>query len=277
MASLQASVFTFLDEYHILFPSSIDDGFYVYDVRAMPPINMRKQKLKGTHCFEISIPQFWDHETVCSITLESNSLTTGSDAATGLFYTSPHDRMISLRFTMEPNPRSMRTSWGSEDYRELHVHARSLLMWTQAHPAPTNACVTVPWLTWSPSAARVVVPRKDDGDVMCMYPSHTRFSGCGMRIISATSVRIDGTSVVSISDYHPARVFRTRKQEVVRHTHATQAEVGLRYKRGIADARRGNPNAFDGAYSRQPSECLPLSRVRALFSPFTFPTYYTDV
>jgi hypothetical protein len=55
MASLQASVFTFLDEYHILFPSSIDDGFYVYDVRAMPPINIRKQKLKGTHCFEISI------------------------------------------------------------------------------------------------------------------------------------------------------------------------------------------------------------------------------
>jgi hypothetical protein len=122
-ASLQASVFTFLDEYHILFPSSIDDGLYVYDIRAMPPITMRKQKLKGTHCFEITIPQFCDKGTVCSITLESNSLTTGSDAATGLFYTSHRDHMISLRFTVELSPRSMLASRG-KDYREMHVHAR---------------------------------------------------------------------------------------------------------------------------------------------------------
>jgi hypothetical protein len=259
-ASLQASVFTFLDEYHILFPSLIDDGLYVYDIRAMPPITTRKQKLKGTHCFEIAIPHFCDNETVCSITLESNSLTTGSDAATGLFYTSPHDYMISLRFTVELNPRSMRASW-SKDCREMHVHARSLLMWTQTHPAPPNACVTVPWSAWSASAARVVAPRVDDGDVGSMYPTHSRFSGCGMRTISAASVQSDGTAGVSIADYHPSRVFRGLKKEAVRHTHASQAEVGagFRYKRGVVNAGRSYPSVHDGAYSGLRSECLPLS------------------
>jgi hypothetical protein len=274
-ASLQASVFTFLNENHILFPSSIDDGLYVYDIRAMPPIGSGKQKLKGTHCFEITIPQFWGNETVCSITLESNSLTAGSDAATGLFYTSPHDRMISLRFTVELNPRSMRVSW-CKDYREMHVHARSLLMWTQMHPAPSNACVTVPWSAWSASSARVVAPRKDDGGVVYMYPSHSRFSGCGMRIISAASVQSDGTAGVSIADYHPARVFRGLKKEVVRHTHASQVEVeaGFRDKRGVVNAGRSYPGVRNDAYSGLRSECLPLSRVRALFSPFTFLAFH---
>jgi hypothetical protein len=240
----------------------------------MPPINSRKQKLKGTHCFEITIPQFWD-ETVCSITLESNSLTTGSDAATGLFYTSPHDRMISLRFSVELNPRGMRAILG-KDHRETHVHAHSLLMWTQAHPAPPNACVTVPWSAWSGSAARVVPPRKDDGDVVHMYPSHSRFSGCGMRIVSAVSVQSDGTAGVSIADYHPARVFRGLRKEVVRHTHTSQAEVGVGfgYKRGVVNAGRSYPSVHNGAYSGLRPECLPPSRVRALFSPFTFPTFH---
>jgi len=183
--------------------------------------------------------------------------------------------MISLRFTVEPNPRSMRASRG-KDYRELHVHALSLLMWTQTHPAPPNACVTVPWSAWSPSAAREVSPRKTDGHVVYMYPSHSRFSGCGMRIISATSVRSDGMFGVSIADYHPSRVSRSRKQEVVRPTYATQVEVtaGFRYKHYVANAGRGNPSVCGGAYPRLPSECRPLSRVCALFSPVTFPTYH---
>jgi hypothetical protein len=274
MASLHESVFTFLDEYHILFPSSIDDGLYVYDIRAMPPINTSKQKLKGIHCFEITIRQFWD-ETVCSITLESNSLTTGTDAATGLFYTSPHDRMVSLRFSVELNSRGMRAS-RRKDYREIHVHAHSLLMWLQTHPTPPNACVTVPWSAWSGSAARVVPPRKDDGDVMYMYPSQTRFSGCGMRIVSAVSVQSDGTAGVSIADYHPARVFRGLKKEAVRHTHASQGEVGagLRYKCGVVNAGQSYQSVHNGAYSGLRSESLPLSRVRALFYPFTFPTFH---
>ena len=269
-ASLQASVFTFLDEYHILFPSSIDDGLYVYDIRAMPPITTRKQKLKGTHCFEILIPQFCENETVWRITLESNSLTTGSDVATGLFYTSLDDHMISLRFTVELNPKSMHGSW-DKDYREMHVRARSLLMWTQAHPAPPNACVTVPWWAWGASAARVIALREDDGDLVYMYPSHSRFSGCGMRTISAASVQSDGTAGVSIADYHPARVFRGLKNEAVRHTHASQAEVGtvFRYKRGVVNAGRSYPSVHNGVYSGLRSECLPLSRVRVLFSPPT--------
>ena len=239
----------------------------------MPPFNLKKQKLKGTHCFEITIPQFWDNKTVYSITLESNSLTTGSDAATGLFYPSPYDRMISLRFTAELNPRSMRASWG-KGCRELHVHARSLLMWTQAHPSPPNACVTIPWSAWSTSAARVVAPRNGGGHVVYINPSHSRFSVCGMRIISATSMQSDGIAAVSIADYHPARVFRGLKKEVVHPTHASQSEVGtgVKCKRGIVNAGRSHPPVHDDTYSGIRSECLPLSRVRTLFSPFTFPT-----
>jgi hypothetical protein len=58
---------------------------YAYDIRAIPPINMRKQKPRGTHCFEMTIPQLWDNEAVCSITLDCDSLTAGSDAEAGLF------------------------------------------------------------------------------------------------------------------------------------------------------------------------------------------------
>jgi hypothetical protein len=265
-AALQTSVFTFLDENHILFPSSIDDGLYVYDIRAMPPINTRKQKLKGTHCFEIMIPQFWGNGAVCNITLESNSLTTGSDAATGLFYTSLDERMISL--TVRLNPRDMHASWG-KDCREIHVHARLLLLWTQAHPAPPNTCVTVPWSAWSSSAARVVAPRKVDSDVVYMYSSHSRFSCCGMRIISAVSVHGDGTAGVSIADYHPARVFRGLKKEAERHTHASQAEVG---DKRVANAGRSHPTVHNDVYSGLRSECLSLSRVRSdiLISFLTF-------
>lgn len=272
-ASLQASVFAFLDEYHILFPSSIDDGLYVYDIRAMPPINTRKKKLKGTHCFEISILQFWGNGTVCNIILESNSLATGIDVATD-FYTSPHDRMISLRFTAV-NSTNMRSSWG-EDYREIHVHARALLMWTQAHSAPPNACVTVPWSAWSASAARVVAPRKDGSDGMYIHPPRPRFSGCGMRIISVASVQSGGTTGVSIADYHPARVFRGFKKEVVRHTHVSQAkaEVGLRSKYAVVYAGRNYPSVNNATYYGTRSECPPLTRVRALFFPFSFLTFY---
>ncbi|KAF8486926.1 hypothetical protein DFH94DRAFT_678002 [Russula ochroleuca] len=168
----------------------------------MPPINTRKQKLKGTHCFEMTISRFWDNEAVCSITLDCNSLTTCSDAAAGHFYAIPYDRI-------------------------------SLLGWTQTHPAPPNTCVVVPWSAWGPSAARVVAPCIDDSDIMYMCPSQSRFSGCGMRIISALSVRSDGTTTVTVTDYHPARVFRGRKQEVQLEkapvTHVPQTVAKMRY------------------------------------------------
>jgi hypothetical protein len=109
-----------IDENHILFPSLIDDGLYVYDIRTMPPINTRKQKLKGTHCFEMTISRFWDNEAVCSITLDCNSLTTCSDAAAGHFYAIPYDRIVSLRNAAELNPTGGNANWG-QDYFEMHV------------------------------------------------------------------------------------------------------------------------------------------------------------
>jgi hypothetical protein len=277
MASLQTPVFTFLDEYHILFPGSTGDVFYIYDIRAMPPINTRKQRLKGTHCFKMTIPQFWDNEAVCSITLDCNSLATGANTAPGLFYTDPHDRVVSLRITAEPSPTSghANANWG-RDYLEMHVRAHSLLLLTQAHPAPPNECVVVPWSTWGPAAARVVAPRIDDGDGVYICPSQSRFSGCGMRIISAASVRSDGISRVTVTDYHPARVFRGGKQEVVCHTHTTPTEIGaeLGRKRDVANAGRGNPSAQDGVFSRLRSKRLPLPTVRARFSLFSFTAYH---
>ncbi|KAH9974184.1 hypothetical protein BJV74DRAFT_798906 [Russula compacta] len=258
-ASLQSSVFTFLDNYRILFPSLIDDSLYVYDIRAMPPINLKKQKLKGTHCFEISIHRSGARQTLCSINLTCNSLPTGVDTASGLFRVDPHDRMISLQLIVGSNPTGTHPNLnGAQDYHDIHVHAHSLLMWTQAHPAPPNACVVVPWSAWGPAAARVVAPQVDDSDVLFMCPSQSRFPGCGMRIVSPPSMRSDGMSVVTVTDYHPARVFRGRNQnKVLHHTDNPSMHVGIesRHKAMIPSAERGNQ---DGMYSRVRSKSLPL-------------------
>jgi hypothetical protein len=78
-----------------------------------------------------------------------------------------------------------------------------------------------------------------------------------MRIVSAPSTRTlrsDGTSSVTVTDYHPARVFRGRKQEVVRHTYTTgtptEIEAELGQKGEVAGLGRGNPGAQDVVFSR---------------------------
>jgi hypothetical protein len=267
MASLRSSVFTFLDEHHILFPSSIDDGLYVYDIRAMHPINMRKQNLKGTHCFEISVPQSWGHEAHHTIDLTCNSLAIGSGATMGPFYTNSHDRMISLWITVGLDPTGAPANLG-RDCHEIHVRAHTLLMWAQAHPAPPNACVVVPWSAWSPAAARVVAPRVDDGALLYMCPpSQPKFSGCGMRIVSPP-VWSDGTYIISVTDYHPARVFRAREQKVL----TVNAES--RNKPVVTHAEWDNTSTQDGGYSRGRSKSLPLPTVRAFSSLFTSPMYH---
>ena len=281
MALLQTPVFTFLDEYHILFPGRTGDSIYVYDIRAMPPINTKKQKLKGTHCFEMPISQLWCHELepVCSIALDSNSLATGMDSETampGLFHTTPHDRVVSLRIIAGLNPTGMHDANWWHDYREIHVHAQSLLMWTRAHPTLPNTCAVIPWSAWGPAAARVVSPRMDsDSNVVSMCRSQTRFSGCGMRSISTPSVRSDGTARITVTDYHPARVFRGRQKEAVHHTYATSTEIGEESGQilGVADAGRGNPSAQIGVCSRLGSK-RPLSAVRILYPLCLYCQYY---
>jgi hypothetical protein len=271
MASLGLSVFTFLDENHILFPSSNDDGLYLYDIRAMPPINARKQKLKGTHCFETSIPQSWGLEAVCSINLTCNSLTTGSDSAVGPFYTDYDDRMVLLRITVRSNVTGTRSDW-RQDHHEMHVRARSLLAWTQMHPAPPNACVIVPWLAWAPAAARLAVSRMDNSDVLHMCPSRPMFPGCGMRVTSSPSVQNDGTLVLTVRDYHPARVFHGRRQSTVCHTDLlpSQAEAEIGNRAMVIDAERRKQRVQDDAYPRLRSKSLPLPTVSALFIPSTY-------
>jgi hypothetical protein len=278
MALLQTPVYTFLDEYHILFPGRTGDSIYVYDVRAMPPVNTKRKRLKGTHCFEMPISQLWGRELepTCSIALDCNSLTTGVDSETevpGLFCTNTHDCVVSLRIIVELNPTSMHDENWWHDYREIHVHAQTLLMWTQAHPAPPDACLFVPWSAWGPAAARVVPPRMDDNsDVMSMCRSQSRFSGCGMRIVSTPSVRSDGITTVTVTDYHPARVIRGRKQDVVHHINATPTEIDetSRQMRGASDAGRRNPSTKAGECARLGSERLPLSTVSIFYTPCLF-------
>jgi hypothetical protein len=272
MALPQTPAFTFLDEYHILFPGWTGDSIYVYDVRAMPPINTKRTKLKGTHCFEMPISQLWGHglEPVCSIALDCNSLTTGVDSETavpGLFCTNPHDRVVSLRIIAELDPTSMHDANWWHGYREIHAHAQTLLMWTQAHPAPPGACFFVPWSAWGPTAARVIPPRMvGDSDIANICRSQSRFSGCGMRIVSTPSVRSDGITSVTVTDYHPARVTRGRKQDVVRHSNATPAKIEEKEKsaqmRGVADAGRRDSSRQAGGCSRMRSKRLLLSTVR---------------
>lgn len=275
MALLQTPVFTFLDECHILFPGWTGDCVYVYDVRAMPPINTKRRKLKGTHCFEMPIYQLWGHEfdPVCSIALDCNSFTTGVDSETavpGLFRTNPHDRVVSLRIIAELNPTTtgMHDANWWHDYREIHANAQTLLLWTQAHPAPPDACFVVPWSAWGPAAARVV-PRMDaDSDVVNMCRSQSRFSGCGMRIVSPPSMRSDGITSVTVTDYHPARVIRGRNQDVIYHTSAapTEIEENSGQMRGVADDGRRDPSTQTGGCSRSRSKRLPLSMVRVFYT-----------
>jgi hypothetical protein len=259
MASLRSSVFTFLDQNHILFPSSIGYGLYVYDIRAMPPIRARKQKLKGTHCFETSILGLGD-EADCSIDLTCNSLATGGDAAVGSFFADPADRMISLRIT---NPVDTHVGWRQE-HREMHVRAQLLLMWTKMHPAPPNACVVVPRTVWAPAATRMVVPRIDDDDVAYMCPSQSRFPGCGMRTASPPFLRNDGTIVVTVTDYHPARVFRSRRQNIFRRADTLPTEVEAEFGHKAVTTNVELP-VQNGVYPRLRSKSLPLPKVRALF------------
>ncbi|KAI9434403.1 hypothetical protein H4582DRAFT_2177318 [Lactarius indigo] len=209
MASLQHSTFDFLDEHHILFPSSIDDSIYVYDTRAMPPMNSRRQKSKGTHCFEISMPRFLGSHAACSINLRCNSLSVGQDASPASFHADPRQRMVTLLITASPNPTGAH-GHPRRGQCEMHARASALLAWTKTHPAPPNASVVVPWSAWGPAAARVVVPRVDD-TTLCA--SKSKFLGSGMRVITPPSSRSDGTSVVTVMDYHPARVFRGLRTE----------------------------------------------------------------
>ena len=238
----------------------------------MPPINTKNKRLKGTHCFELPISQLGCHdlEPVCSIALDCNSLATEVDLETavpGLFYTDPHDRVVSLRIIAESNSRSMHRSHGC---REMHVHARTLLMWTQAHPAPHDGCFVAPWSAWGPSVARVVPPcMDDDSDGVDMCRSQSRFSGYGMRIVSAPSVSSGRTPRVTVTDYHPARVIRGRRQDAIGHSNATPTEIGggSGHMRAVADAGRRDPSTRAGGCSRSRSMSLSPSMVSIFYTP----------
>ena len=72
----------------------------------------------------MTIPQVWDNEAGCSITLGYKSLTEGSDAAVGLFYTIPHDRMVSLRIAAELSPTGGHANWEHDISKCTCVHSR---------------------------------------------------------------------------------------------------------------------------------------------------------
>ncbi len=97
-----------------------------------------------------------------------------------------------------------------------------------------------------------------------------------MRSISTPSVRSDGTARITVTDYHPARVFRGRQQEVVRHTYATSTEIEEESRQilgVVADAGRGNASAQVGVFSRLGSK-RPLSTVRILYPLCLYCQYY---
>jgi hypothetical protein len=111
--------------------------------------------------------------------------------APGPFCTDPHDRVASLRITMELIPTVGDAELG-RDYLKMHVRARSLLVLTQVRQAPPNACAVVPWSEWGPAAARVVAPRILDSDDVYMYP-------VSVQVFSAPSVRTRGATARPVS------------------------------------------------------------------------------
>ena len=249
MASLQYSTFDFLDEHHILFPSSIDESLYVYDTRSMPPMNSRRRKSKGTHCFEISVPRFLGDHASCSLDLRCNSLAAGQDSSPAAFHADPKQRMVTLLITAGPNSAGAHVH-SRRAHCEMHARASVLLTWTRTHPAPPNACVVVPWSAWGPGAARVITPRVDD-TTRCA--SKSKFLGSGMRVITPPASRSDGTSVVTVTDYHPARVFR-----------GLRAEKQMQGIIAHADPKRDDNRQGPILNSRSRSRSVPLPTVRAL-------------
>ena len=247
MASLQSSTFDFLDDDHILFPSSIDESLYVYDIRSMPPMNSKRPKSKGTHCFDIPVAKFLDNHSECSLDLRCNSLSAGDRVPPAPFHTDPHQRMITLLLSAGPNPPGVQR----QEQCEIHARASALLAWTNKHPAPPNACVVVPWSAWGPAAARVSATRIDDA-TLCA--SKSRFLGSGMRVISPPFLRGDGASVVTVTDYHPARVFRGLQVEKQQGYNSPTTQV--------LDSGRVNNN----------TRPTPISRSRSRSKSVPFPT-----
>ena len=232
----------------------------------MPPINARGKKLKGTHCFETSIPRFLGNESDCRIDLNCNSLATGADAAVGPFYADPDDRIISLRIT---NLVGVPEGWRQE-HHEMHVRTQLLVTWTKWHPAQPNACVVVPWSVWAPAAARMVGPRMDgdNDDVAYTCPSQSRFPSCGMRTASSPFVRNNGTFVVTITDYHPSRVFRGRRLNFLRpaDTLSTEVEAKFGHKAMTTNVELDKQRIHSSLYPRLRSRSLPLPTVRVIFT-----------
>ncbi len=262
MALLQSSTFDFLDEHHILFPSSVDDSLYVYDIRDMPPINSRRRKSKGTHCFEIAVSRSLGNLAASSIDLRCNSLVAGQHASPASFHTDPSQRMVSLLINAASDPTDADVH-SRREQREVHARASALLAWTKTHPAPPNACVVVPWSAWGPAAARVVAPRLDD-TTWCT--SKSKFLGSGMRVITPPTSHGDA-SVVTVTDYHPARVFRGLQAEKHRarisHTHRngpTQMEGKVVH----VDPERDNGRQRPSPLFRSRSSSVPLPTVRTL-------------
>jgi hypothetical protein len=104
MASLQSSTFDFLDEHHILFPSSIDESLYVYDIRSMPPMKSRRRKSKGTHCFEIPVPKFLRQPLRVQSRPPLQLARRRPRRIACPFHADPHQRMVTLLITAAPNP-----------------------------------------------------------------------------------------------------------------------------------------------------------------------------
>ena len=260
VSSLQYSTFEFLDEHHILFPSSIDESLYVYDIRSMPPINSRRQKSKGTHCFEISVPRFFGNHAPCALDLRCNSLAAGQDESPAPFHADPHQRMVTLMITTGPNPTDAHDH-SRREHCEMHARASALLAWTKMHPAPPNGCVVVPWSAWGPTAARVVTPRADD-TTRCA--SKSKFLGSGMRVVTPPSSRSDGTSVVTVTDYHPARIFRGLRAERQQHQHNHHASTQMQGVLAHADPEQDNISHSPILNLRSRSKSLPLPTVRTL-------------
>jgi hypothetical protein len=215
----------------------------------MPPMSSRRRKLKGTHCFEMSVPRFLSNHAPCSLDLRCNSLAVGQDASPAPFHADPHQRMVTLLITAAPNPTGAH-GHSRRAHCEMHARASALLAWTRMHPAPPDSCVVVPWSAWGPGTARVVTPRLDD-TTQCA--SKSKFLGSGMRVITPRSSRSDGTSVVTVTDYHPSRVFR-----------GLRAEKRVQSIFAHADPERDNISQGPILNLRSRSKSLPLPTVRTL-------------
>ena len=193
--------FDFVDENHIILPSSMEDSIYVCNLRPrnVDEFDRKQQQQKDeeigaelqTVRFQLALPPIIDGMTSRQILLHHNGFpkrqapSTSGRTSGGArpFHADPRERLIMLRIS------TMSIGSGNEEC-DLHLPARALLdHFAAAAPrqrGESREPVVVPWSAWC--------------DSVCVTPPFQQLQlqtiACGMRVLSNPPDRDEGVQYI---------------------------------------------------------------------------------